>query len=56
MNKEMDINGLIAFLQVNTLFVQVDLVICGLFICKFVHLQLQIDHIFGTYPPIYSHY
>ncbi len=35
--------------------VQVDLVICGLFICEFAYLRLWIDHIFGTYPPIYSH-
>ncbi len=35
--------------------VQVDLVICCLFICEFAYLRLQIDHIFGTYPPIYSH-
>jgi hypothetical protein len=29
--------------------------ICGLFICKFVYLRLQIDHFSVTYPPIYSH-
>ncbi len=34
---------------------QLDLVICGLFICKFVYLKLQIDHFSGTYPPIYNH-
>jgi hypothetical protein len=33
----------------------VDLVLCGLFICEFVYLRLQIDHCSGTYPPIYSH-
>ncbi len=30
---------------------QADLVICGLFICKFSYPQLQIGHFSGTYPP-----
>ncbi len=34
------------------LCVQVDLVICGLFICEFECLQLEIEHFSGTYPRI----
>ncbi len=34
---------------------QVDLVICSLFISKFEYLQLKIEHFSGPYPSIYSH-
>ncbi len=32
-----------------------DLVICGLFICKFAHMRLRMILIYRTYPLIYSH-
>ncbi len=35
--------------------VQADLVICGLFICKFPYEQLRMILIYRTYPIIYSH-
>ncbi len=41
--------------QFATCHIQADLVICGLFICEFAYLRLQIGHFSGTYPPIYSH-
>ncbi len=41
--------------MLNYFCVSVDLVICGLFICEFMYLGLQIDHFSGMYPPIYSH-
>jgi hypothetical protein len=37
------------------LLLQVDLVICGLFIYKFANLRLKIDHFSGTYLQIYCH-
>ncbi len=46
---------MLAIKIMSSLKVQVDLVICGLFIFESVYLQLQIDHFSGTYPPIYSH-
>jgi hypothetical protein len=38
-------------LAICILKVQVDLVICGIFVCKFVYLQLKIDHFSEMYPP-----
>jgi hypothetical protein len=38
-----------------TIYVQADLIICGLFICEFEYMQLRIILIYRTYPLIYSH-
>jgi len=38
------------------ILVQVALVICGLFICDFAYMWLQLWHFRGTYPPIYQCY
>jgi hypothetical protein len=35
--------------------VQVDLIICGLFICEFAYMRLRMILIYRTYPLIYSH-
>ncbi len=44
------------WIEVGTLLhIKAGLVICGLFICEFAYLQLEIGRFSGTYPPIYSH-